>query len=365
MTIKILDRAFETTITTGTTAIVLQGAQAGFQSFAVAGNGAKVFYQINDGDSSGVVQKWEVGIGTVSVGSPNTLSRDAILSSSNNNQPVSFGTGPKNVLGAVVAKALPTRDENLNFIEGFGIGGGTATAHTVTMPVAPLSYSGNMRIAYYPAVANAGAFTINVDSLGAKAAKFNGVDPIAGFAQPNTMLEGFYNAVTGVVDLVAPASYIGVPLQQGGSFSQGVMMLQDQRVSGDSGQVLATGSDQQRALNTVTANTIAGASLASNQFTLTAGTYDFKAQMPGYRVDRHRAILYNVTDAALVLTGMASYSGSASGYAVTNSIISGRFTIAATKVFEVRHRCGTTGTTSFPSGYGTEVYADVEIRKVA
>lgn len=53
MTLKILDAAFETTTSTGTGDIVLAGAQAGFRSFAAAGNNAYVCYQINDGNAAG------------------------------------------------------------------------------------------------------------------------------------------------------------------------------------------------------------------------------------------------------------------------------------------------------------------------
>lgn len=75
MALVIANRVQETTTTAGTGTITLAGAVAGFQSFAVVGNGNTTYYTI----TSGVA--WEVGIGTYSTTGP-TLARTTILSSS-------------------------------------------------------------------------------------------------------------------------------------------------------------------------------------------------------------------------------------------------------------------------------------------
>jgi hypothetical protein len=206
MTIKVLDRAFETTTTTGTGVITLAGAQQGFVSFATAGNGAKVLYQINDGDTTGLVQNWEIGIGTVTTGTPNTLTRSTVLKSSNNNSPVNFGSGVKNIIGSIAGLTLATRDENLNFVEGFGIGGGTANAHTVTVPVTPLGYSDGMEINYFATVANTGAMTINVNGLGVKSAKLSGADVPAGYIGVGSLVSGRYRTSSGFIELSGGAT---------------------------------------------------------------------------------------------------------------------------------------------------------------
>jgi hypothetical protein len=84
----VADRVKETTATTGTGAISLGGAVTGFRAFSSAFvSGQKVFYTIENGAS------WEVGEGTVTSGTPWTLSRDTVLDSSTGSSLVSFTTG--------------------------------------------------------------------------------------------------------------------------------------------------------------------------------------------------------------------------------------------------------------------------------
>jgi len=91
MALVIADRVQETTTTTGTGTVTLGGASAGYQSFAVIGNGNTTYYTITA--SSG---NWEVGVGTYT-SSGTTLSRDTVLSSSNSGALVNFGAGSKSV----------------------------------------------------------------------------------------------------------------------------------------------------------------------------------------------------------------------------------------------------------------------------
>ncbi len=97
------DRVKETTTTTGTGQLTLAGAPTGFQSFTTAfGNGASVYYVIAGGSD------WEVGIGTTGAG---TLTRDAVLQSSNGDALVDWGAGTKDVFCSYVAdRAVTTSD---------------------------------------------------------------------------------------------------------------------------------------------------------------------------------------------------------------------------------------------------------------
>lgn len=90
MAFIVADRVKETTTSTGTGTITLGGSSAGFQSFAVIGNGNTTPYVIQG------TSEWEVGIGTYT-SSGTTLSRDTVLSSSNNGNKVNFSAGSKDV----------------------------------------------------------------------------------------------------------------------------------------------------------------------------------------------------------------------------------------------------------------------------
>jgi hypothetical protein len=144
--------------------------------------------------------------------------------------------------------------------------------------------------------------------------------------------------------------------------------LQDQKTQNTAGGTFTSGADRTRDLNTEVTDSGNHCSLAGNQFTLDAGTYRILATAPGYKVDRHRAWLYNTSDAAVTILGTSEFSSS--GDAVHNrSVISGRFVIASSKTFEIRHRCQTTFASQgfgVESNFtGAEVYTDVELWKEA
>lgn len=92
MALVVFDRVKETSNTAGTGTIVLAGAVAGYQSFAVVGNANTTYYTIADQVGS----NWEVGIGTYYSGNV-SLSRTTILASSNANTAVTFGSNTKDV----------------------------------------------------------------------------------------------------------------------------------------------------------------------------------------------------------------------------------------------------------------------------
>jgi hypothetical protein len=99
----IRDRVRETSLSTGTGTISLEGPVEGFQSFVSAGNGASVYYCIKNVDVPG---EWEVGAGVVTDGTPDTLSRDAVFDSSNGGSLVDLSAGTKDVFVTSPAKAL-------------------------------------------------------------------------------------------------------------------------------------------------------------------------------------------------------------------------------------------------------------------
>ena len=100
------DRVKQTSTSTGTATINLSAsAETGFETF-VAGIGTtnSTFYCISHDGTS----EFEVGIGTVTDASPDTLSRDTIISSSNSDNAVNFTTGTKTVFCTYPAKRAPS-----------------------------------------------------------------------------------------------------------------------------------------------------------------------------------------------------------------------------------------------------------------
>jgi hypothetical protein len=82
------DRVWETTTTTGTGAIALGGAAAGYITFlAGVGGNNTCHYLIYD-----ALGNWEVGLGTLDLTASN-LTRTTVLASSNSGAAVSFPSG--------------------------------------------------------------------------------------------------------------------------------------------------------------------------------------------------------------------------------------------------------------------------------
>jgi hypothetical protein len=101
MALVINDRVKETSTTTGTGTIDLAGAETGYESFVSGvGTGNTTYYAIEFNSGN----EWEVGIGTVTDATPDTLSRDTIISSSNGDALVNFSAGTKNVFCTLPAK---------------------------------------------------------------------------------------------------------------------------------------------------------------------------------------------------------------------------------------------------------------------
>lgn len=144
--------------------------------------------------------------------------------------------------------------------------------------------------------------------------------------------------------------------------------FQDQKAQNTAGGTFTSGAWQTRTLNTTQSNTASIASLSSNQLTLAAGTYRVQIKAPAAGVNWHQARLQNITDTTTTLLGTVEEAGGAATGVTTSSWVSGRFTIAASKVFEVQHRCTlTTATQGFgtPGNITTEVYTVIEIWKEA
>jgi hypothetical protein len=118
MALVVADRVKETSTTAGTGTLTLAGASAGFQSFAVIGDGNTTYYTIVDS----VANTWEVGIGTYTA-SGTTLARNTVLSnSSGTTTQINFAANAKDVFVTYPASKSTYEDE------GQAVYGGAGTA---------------------------------------------------------------------------------------------------------------------------------------------------------------------------------------------------------------------------------------------
>jgi hypothetical protein len=107
MALVLKDRVKESSIVTGTGAAVLLGSSAGFDSFAVIGDGNTTYYAI----VSQLADEWEVGIGVYTSVST-SLSRGSVLASSNDGSLVDFTTGVKDVFVTYPASRAVIASDN-------------------------------------------------------------------------------------------------------------------------------------------------------------------------------------------------------------------------------------------------------------
>lgn len=164
---------------------------------------------------------------------------------------------------------------------------------------------------------------------------------------------------------VLPPSQQSVRAYVDGLVISGMMFVKDQKAQNTSGGAFTQGAWRTRDLNTVVSNTITGASLASNQITLPAGTYIVNASAPAVYINNHVTRLQNITAGTTALKGTSEYASNAQN-AFTRSFISGKIILAGATVLELQHNCTTTHATGFgiPTNLDVETYSQVSIIKI-
>ena len=155
-----------------------------------------------------------------------------------------------------------------------------------------------------------------------------------------------------------------------GKFESALLHVIDEKPTQTQGGALSEGTNNVRTLNTVNTNEIFGASLSTNAITLPSGTYFLDAKAFNHKTATARLTWRNTTDSSDTIIGMLSYNSAGTG-ASTYNYISGKFTIAGTKVFQLEHRVQTTQTI-YGAGYQDDgldskscIYCDVKLWKVA
>ena len=125
MALVINDRVKESSTTSGTGTISLAGVVTGFEGF-VAGIGTAntTYYSIFEQGTT----NWEVGIGTVTDATPDTLSRDTVISSSNSDSLVTFAGGTLDVFCTLPASKAVYLNAAGNTVNAAGQGFAIAMA---------------------------------------------------------------------------------------------------------------------------------------------------------------------------------------------------------------------------------------------
>jgi hypothetical protein len=147
-----------------------------------------------------------------------------------------------------------------------------------------------------------------------------------------------------------------------------VAYIKDVKASGQVGGASIAGT-QVRVLNTIDGDQ-SFISLNSNQLTIAPGKYRYRGSCPAYYVDAHQAILYNFSDSQNVPggEGTAEFTDNSGGGWTTRSIVSGVFTIASEKVFELRHYTAlaraSNGLGVASSNGNNQIFSELEIEKV-
>jgi len=141
------------------------------------------------------------------------------------------------------------------------------------------------------------------------------------------------------------------------------ILIRDEKAASTEGGTFTQAAWQTRVLNTEVSDAGGHATLAANQITFAAGTYECRISCPALIVADHQARLRNITGTVTLLEGTGEQSAAGSTGS-SRSVIVGRFTVAAAQALEVQHQCLTTRATD---GFGgacnfgeKEVYAVAE-----
>jgi len=155
-------------------------------------------------------------------------------------------------------------------------------------------------------------------------------------------------------------------------FENEYLHVRDEKAANTDGGTFTSGAWRTRVLNTEKTNIISGASLASNQITLPAGTYQVKGWAKCYGVNIHKARLRDTTGSADLIISDAGYCGygGADHIRTDEAVLNGRFTLSVQSVIELQHWCTNTQSNTglgLPANIDSkvEVYAELEIWKTA
>jgi hypothetical protein len=178
----------ETTSTTGTGTLSLDGAPTGRRKFVDGfGSGATALYTIEDPTTGAK----EIGLGVITAGSPDTLTRATIVWSTNSNALVNFAGGTKNVFCAADADSIRFGGAQAPTATG------TANALAVAyIPAVTRLVDGRVYPFVNGAAANTGAATVDLGPGGKNARRPDGTATQANDMPAGRLLFVMYRQAT-------------------------------------------------------------------------------------------------------------------------------------------------------------------------
>ena len=130
MALIVNDRVKETSTTEGTGTFNLDAAVTGFDTFVAGiGDTNTTYYAIFLQGSA----EWEVGLGTVTDATPDTLARTTVISSSNSDAAVDFSAGTKDVFCTLPASKAVYLDTSTPAVPVGAASAGFALAMAVAL----------------------------------------------------------------------------------------------------------------------------------------------------------------------------------------------------------------------------------------
>ena len=146
MALVLNDRVKETSTTTGQGTFSLGGASTGFETFVTGIGNSNTTYYLAAHESDGT---WELGIGTVTDASPDTLARTTVIdTSAGNTTKIDFASGSKTIFCTLPAgKAVfLDADGDVTLGANLSVGGNLDVTGTFDLSDSNFTNAGNIQL---------------------------------------------------------------------------------------------------------------------------------------------------------------------------------------------------------------------------
>lgn len=156
-----------------------------------------------------------------------------------------------------------------------------------------------------------------------------------------------------------------------GRYVNDYVLVCDSKASGTAGGTFTSGAWRTRDINTELFDDGSICTLSSNQIILSGGIYHCDISCPAWVVGKHKARLYNISSASVLLNGTSEETNNSGFYASTRSFIKGRIILPSTgAILEVQHIASNTETSdgfgkACTLDTGNNIYTLAEFRRTS